>query len=261
MAPLHEKTDYSIHTVEYAIEILRLVAEEPHGASLQHLADRLGISRNKAFRVAATLETHGLLERESDDSKRYIIGTTAIEFAQKILRATALIRLAHPVLEELAKKHGEAIYMTVLKGDDVMFLDMADCEQQIKTVPLVGKRFPFFTNAAGKALKAHDSRDLLERLFRRRGKRTDLPDLERLESELAEIRTKGVAIDIGGLGEGIITVAVAVRDYAGKVVGAITLLGPSFRLLTERIEGEIIPSLREGAEVLSCKFGYAPMTA
>jgi DNA-binding IclR family transcriptional regulator len=48
-----------------------------------------------------------------------------------------------------------------------------------------------------------------------------------------------------------------VRDYAGKVVGALTLLGPSFRMMTSRLENEIIPSLMEGAEMLSLKFGYA----
>jgi DNA-binding IclR family transcriptional regulator len=123
----------------------------------------------------------------------------------------------------------------------------------------VGKKYPFFTNAAGKAMKALDSRDLLEKMFRKRGKKDGLADLESLESELDEIRSKGVAVDCGALGEGIISVAVAVRDYAGKVVGAITMLGPAFRMLTERLENEIIPSLIEGAEALSGKFGYARM--
>ena len=65
-----------------------------------------------------------------------------------------------------------------------------------------------------------------------------------------------MAIDRGGLGEGIISVAVAVRDYAGKVVGAITVIGPSFRLLSDRLETEIIPSMLQEAEMLSMKFGY-----
>jgi DNA-binding IclR family transcriptional regulator len=52
-------------------------------------------------------------------------------------------------------------------------------------------------------------------------------------------------------------VAVAVKDYAGKVIGAITMLGPSFRMLSERLEQEIIPSLIEGADLLSMKLGYA----
>ena len=46
---------------------------------------------------------------------------------------------------------------------------MVDCDQQVKATPLLGERFPFFTNAAGKVMKALDSRDMLERVFKRRG--------------------------------------------------------------------------------------------
>lgn len=73
------------------------------------------------------------------------------------------------------------------------------------------------------------------------------------------MREHGVAVDFDGLGEGIVSVAVAVRDYAGKVIGALTMLGPSFRMMASRMENEIIPSLREGAEILSMKFGYAKL--
>ena len=98
---------------------------------------------------------------------------------------------------------------------------------------------------------------LLEKLFKHPRSKSNIPDLDRLESELRKIRHTGVAVDSGGLGEGISSVAVAVRDYAGKVVGAITMLGPSFRMLAGRLESEIIPSMLEGAEMLSEKFGYA----
>ena len=84
------------------------------------------------------------------------------------------------------------------------------------------------------------------------------PDMDKLASEMKEIRITGVAVENGGLGEGVISVAVAVRDYAGKVVGALTMLGPSVRMLAERIDNEIIPSLQEGADLLSKRFGYAP---
>ena len=160
-------------------------------------------------------------------------------------------------MEGLARKHAEAVYMTVLRGDEVLFLDMVDCDRQVKAASLVGKRFPFFTNASGKAIKALESRDLTEKPGKRRKGNDTVPNLVELEMELNTIREKGVAIDTEGLGEGIISVAVAVRDYAGKVIGALTMLGPSFRMVTTRLESEIIPSLMEGAEMLSMKFGYA----
>ena len=251
------KSTYVVQAVEYALDILEVLADATTDGSPAHLAGKLGISRNKTFRLLATLENRGLVEKD-EGSGCYCLGITTAELAQRFLKNISLIQYAHPVIEGLARKHDEAVYMTVLRGSEVLFLDMADCDQPIKTASLVGKRFPFFTNAAGKAMKALESRDLLEKLFSRRGK-SELPDLDGLENELNAIRDKGVAVESGGLGEGVVTVAVAVKDYAGKVVGALTMLGPSFRMVADRLENEIIPSLMDGAEMLSMKFGYARM--
>lgn len=252
------QTAYNVQTVEKALELLEIIAESRMNPSLPELSHKVGLSRNKTFRLLATLSGKGLVEQEKKGGG-YQLGFTSLELAQKLLKNSNIVHFAHPIMEELVRKHCEAVYLTVLKGEEVLFLDMVDCDQQIKAESMVGKRFPFFTNAAGKVLKALESRDLLEKVFKKRGGREDLPDLESLSSELNDIRRKGVAVENGGLGEGVISVAVAVRDYAGKVIGAITLLGPSFRLITERLESEIIPSMIEGAELLSEKFGYAPV--
>jgi DNA-binding IclR family transcriptional regulator len=251
-----EKSAYAVQAVENALDILDNLTHEAPDATLPHIAAQLGISRNKTFRLLATLENRGLVERE-EISGIYRLGLSTVEMAQRFLRSANLIRLARPIMENLSRKHDEAVYMTVLRGDEVLFLDMVDCNRQIKAAPLVGKRFPFFTNAAGKAIKALESRDMLEKFAKRRMKMDVRPDFAVLEAELNDIRIRGVAVDNGGLGEGIISVAVAIKDYAGKVVGAITMLGPSFRMMTSRLETEIIPSLQEGAEMLSMKFGYA----
>lgn len=251
-----EKSPYSVQAVESAVALLQLLTEEHLAPTLPYIAETMGLSRNKVFRLLVTLEERGLVEKE-ESSGCYRLGFPAAELAQKVLKSVSLIQIAHPVMESLARKHDEAVYMTVLSGDEVLFLDMVDSGQQIKAAPLVGERFPFFTNAAGKAIRALESRDILERFFRKRPRRQSAVEVRLLEEELNQIRNRGVAVDTGGLGEGIITVAVAVRDYAGKVVGALTMLGPSFRMLTERLETEIIPSLVEGAEILSFKFGYA----
>jgi len=252
----HERTTiYTVQNVSMALELLEALTEFPAGLPLQQLADIIGHNRNKTFRLLATLCEKGLVERDAANGN-YRLGAYSLALAQKFLKNANVVNYAHPIMEELARKHHEAVYMTVIRDDTVLFVDMVDCEHQIKAAPLIGKQFPFFTNAAGKVMKALDSRDLLEKLYKKRGKKGTMPDLDRLESELEEIRAKGVAVDSGGLGEGIISVAVAVRDYAGKVVGAITLIGPSFRMLTGRLENEIIPSLLEGAELLSGKFGY-----
>lgn len=255
-----ERGTYSVQSVLKAFDLLEALASEDTPATVPSLAKKLDLSRNKIFRLLATLEDKGLVEKD-EATGTYRLGVYAFEMSQHILKSASLIRLAHPIMEELARKHDEAIYMTVLNNDEVLFLDMVDCVQQVKATDMVGKRFPFFTNAAGKAIKAMSSSDMIERMGKRRSSTPGIPDLKKLESELRDIRQSGVAVDFGGLGEGICAVAVAIKDYAGKVVGALTMLAPSFRMLQERLENEIIPSMRESAEILSMKFGYVRIPA
>jgi DNA-binding IclR family transcriptional regulator len=248
--------DYSVRSVDIVIDTLAFIAsEETSQVTVTRLCTALGISRNKTYRLLATLEKRGMVERDPA-SGNYQLGIFAVGLSQKILNSTSIIKHAHPVMTNLARKHDEAVYMTVLMGDEVLFLDMVDCDQKIKSSPLIGQSFPFFSNAAGKVIKAIESREIT-RIFASGKQRKEQCDLSLLATELDAIRKKGVAVDCNALGEGVISVAVAVKDYAGKVVGAITMLGPSVRMLAERLENEIIPSLIEGADMLSLKFGYA----
>ena len=248
---MREKGQYSVQAVVKAIELLEALAQDVDSPTVPVLANKLSLSRNKTFRLLATLEEKGLVER-NDDNGTFQLGVQSFEMAQNILKCANLIKMAHPVMEELARKLDEAVYITVVNNDEVLFLDMVDCLQQVKAVDMVGKRFPFFSNAAGKVIKSLSSTDFLSRGKRRR----DIPDLEALEKELQEIRKRGFAVDFNGLGDGLCAVAVAIRDYAGKVVCSLTVLAPSFRMLQERLDKEVIPSMLEGAEALSSKFGY-----
>lgn len=249
---MRDKGQYSVESVVKAIDLLEVLAQDGASPTIQVLSARLGLSSNKAFRLLATLEDKGLVEKCAHTGT-YSLGLQAFEMAQHILKSDNLIRLAHPIMEELARKLDEAVYLTVANNDEVLFLDMVDSFQKVKAVDLVGKRFPFFTNAAGKVIRSVSSIDL----FGRFSKKSAIPNPKELELELDEIRKKGVAVDFNGLGEGICAVAVVIRDYAGKVVGALTLLAPSFRMLQERLEQVIIPCMLEGGEQLSMKFGYS----
>lgn len=251
-----ERTEYAVQSIENAFDLLEALTDENANPTAPLLARKLKISSNKLFRILVTLEQKGLVEHDKKTGI-YRLGLSAFGMAQHILKSASIIRIAQPIMEELARKHDEAVYLTILNNDEVLFLDMVDSFQQIKAVTFVGKRFPFFTNASGKVIKAMGSSDVRENYGKRRASRTGISDVQELESELDTIRKKGVAVDNNGLGEGICSVAVAIKDYAGMVIGALTLLAPSFRMLQERLEQEIIPSMLEGSEELSMKFGYA----
>ena len=81
------------------------------------------------------------------------LGVSTVELAQRFLKSISLIKHAHPVMEGLAKRHDEAVYMTVLRGDEVLFLDMVDCDQQVKAESLVGQTISLFYQCCGQGYK------------------------------------------------------------------------------------------------------------
>jgi len=255
-----DKGTNSTQAVVKAIDLLETLASDERSATAPHLAKVLKLNRKKVTDLLDTLEEKGLIERD-EQLGTYRLGLHSFSMAQHILKNANMIKIVHPVMESLSRKHEEAICFTVLDKDEVFFLDVVDSFQQIKATEMVGRRFPFFTNAAGKVIQSLSSLDLLERINGRRKKHQMVPDPEQLQKELDEIRKKGIAIDVGGFGEGVCTVAVAIRDYGGKVVGALTMLVPTIRMVHERLEQEVIPSMLEGAELLSMKFGYVKLSA
>lgn len=255
-----QRSAYSVKDGDKAFDLLEILAKEDTDMTALLLAKKLKLSNIITLRLIMALEARQLVEYDATTGICRL-GLSAFRMSQCILNSNSLLKLAHPVMEELAKELDEAIYLTVMKNDEVLFLDMVDSVQRIRTAPLVGHRFPFFTNAAGKAIKAMSSSDIFSGYGKKRIKKKDIQDIEKLELELIDIRQRGVAIEAGGLGQDICTVAVAVRDYAGKVVGALTMLAPSFRVVQERLEQEIIPAMQYAAELLSIKFGYSKVSA
>lgn len=250
---LNSETD---QTLVKAFELLEILSDGNVNPTTQLLTRKLKISSNRLVNILETLEVKGLVEHEKDTGI-YHLGICAFGMAQHILKSSTILRLAQPVLEDLARKHNEAVYITVLNKNEVVFLDMVDSCHQVKAVPFVGRSFPIFSNAAGKVIKAMSSTDVLEKLGKVRAVKCGISNIKQLESELNDIRRNGVAVDKNCLAEGVCSVAVAIKDYAGMVVGALTLLAPTFRMLQDRLEKEIIPSMLEMSEELSMKFGYA----
>lgn len=252
---MKESRNGSLLSIDKALGLFELIAisEEPQTSA--SLARQIGLSPAKTMGLLNLLTEKGFVE-QNKSLGQYMIGVHGIRLSQSIVNNLSILKYAKPVMQSLEKEHDEAIYVAILKETDVVFLDMVDTEQSIKATPLIGQSFPFFTNAAGKVIMAFEPRDYLQRYLARLGRKRPEVNIEHFQNELLSIRKKGVAVDIGGLGENITSVAVAVKDYAGKVVGALTLIAPSFRILGERLEQEIIPSMIENAKMLSTQYGY-----
>lgn len=236
--PTRDKESYSIHSVDNALAVLEALCDEPGDVQISRLSEKLGMNKTSVFRLMATFENRGYVERE-EQTGRYRLGLSAYEIGQKMISRMSMLRHARPVMERLVRERGESVYLALRRDDELLFLDMVDTPQQVKIISLVGKRYPLPDIAAGTVILAHGGMDKVE-----------LPD------DLALIRQRGWATGHGILGEGIACLAVPLFNAEGVVSASLSVLGPDFRLEDQRLVAEFLPALREAGQTISSKLGY-----
>lgn len=235
-----EKRPYAVQSVESALDVLEALSECSDGIGITRLSQRLSLSKAKVFRLLATFERRGYVEKEKRTG-RYRLGASAFETGQKFLLSLSLLQKSKTVMESLAWRCNEAVYLGLRRGMEVLLLDMVDTLHQVKVVPLLGRRYPLEKVAAGVVL---------------------LAALGASEAAACtgdgweSVRQRGFAKDCGALGDGISSVAVPLWNGAGEVVGSLCVVGPSFRFEEARIEREVLPLLRQAGEIISSRSGY-----
>jgi DNA-binding IclR family transcriptional regulator len=245
------KADYAVHSVENALDLLDAICDEGGEARVTQLSQRLGMSKASVFRLLATFENRGFVER-SEDSLHYRLGLSACEMGQKILARMGVLRKARPTMDRLARQCTESVYYVVRRNDYLLMLDMVDSVHQVKIVPLVGQRFPLATTAAGRIFLAFDGDG-----GDSGRKRNDAPGAAAMTPlEREAVRNCGFCIDEHGFGEGVTCLAVPLFNGKGQVAAALAILGPSYRMTGARIDDEMLSPLHEAGGAISAGLGY-----
>ena len=171
-----------------------------------------------------------------------------------------LLRQAKPILERLVKDCNETSYVAIFKEGYVVYLDVVETDLTVRVVSRVGSRLPAHCTAAGKVHLAFMSDEEIEALFPERQLKPYTPntitDRDALKTELKKIVDQGYAIDNEELDPGVRCVAGPIRDYTRRIVGAVSVSGPSMRFTDERIEKELIPLVMQASEDLSTRLGF-----
>ena len=82
-------------------------------------------------------------------------------------------------------------------------------------------------------------------------------DRDKFFEHLRGVASEGVALDQEELEEGLCCVAAPVYDAAGRVVAALSVSGPAFRLAEGTLRMQVAPVVQSTAKTLSAQLGYA----
>ena len=138
-------------------------------------------------------------------------------------------------------------------------LDSVDTDQAVRLVSQIGESLPLHCTAVGKAHLAFEAdADLKGRLPEGLKKFTARTITERpaLVQHLRKIIDAGYAVDEGEYQDDVSSIAVPIRDYTGRMVGTLAVSGPSYRMSSERIEKDMVPTMTKAGTELSSRLGF-----
>lgn len=217
-----------IQSIERAVAILEIIAREGGAASLRHIAGRAGLGKTTAHNILGTLDALGYVRRRAGDT-RYHLGGRILNLARIAGDDGALRARLRPVLEAIAEKTGETVYLAVPSGDETWYLDAIESGQTLRTACPVGVRERLEGSAIGLVFLAFMP-GLGKRLLATRADALG-PDIR---ARIDAVERVGFALDLETYQPGLHCVAVPWRE-GGEVRAAIGLSGPSTRLPRDRL--------------------------
>ncbi len=219
-------------TVLRAVALLKVFSDERPEWGLTELARASGLNKTTTFRLLTALESEGMVARAAQGDG-YRLGPAAVALGGQALRGSDLRAAAREVLEELAETSQETATLEVVVDGQILILDEVLGSHMLGNVQSLGTRWPLHATSTGKAILAHlpdaDRDALLPRRLARLTPQT-VTRLSELRRELALTRERGYAVVREELEAGFVAVGAPVRNYAGAVLGAISVGGPSVRL-------------------------------
>jgi IclR family KDG regulon transcriptional repressor len=253
-----DKSNYIIQSVAHALDVLEEFKGGTDELGVTELSKKLKLHKNNVFRILATLESRGYIE-QNKATENYRLGIKCLELGQTYIKQMGLLKLAKTVLEELANICGETSYISILRNNDVVYLDSVETKATVRVVSRVGLHLPVHATAAGKSLIMYESEDeLRKRLHQELTKLTPntFANVDDLLSELRKSSERGYTTDIEEFEIGVCCVGAPVKDYTGRIVGAISLSGPASRMTREKIDTEISKHVVEKSSELSMRLGF-----
>ncbi len=240
--------------VDYALQIIEYFAAQRSELGIADISNALDINKNAVSRVLEALVEKNWICASDSANKKYKLTLRPFTLISKSARDSDLARVASPQLAKLNEKFGDAVYLGVKNGRNVLYLMHFDSTKEVRINGSVGGEYPLNCSAPGKILLACSEAEEVKSFFDvsadRRTEKT-LADFESFSREAEKIKKAGYAVDDEEFAKGIICIAVPVFDSTGKTVASI---GMSTLTLYEDVESLIknkFPLLREAANEIS----------
>jgi IclR family acetate operon transcriptional repressor len=142
--------DDGIQVLRRAAAALDEIAAAPGRLRLVDLGTQLGLAKSTVRRLLVGLVEVGFAS--VDDQGRFALGDRLLGLGSA--DSAGLAAIFRPTLEQVARATSETVDLSVLRGEQMLFIDQIESAHRLRAVSAIGVRFPMDSTANGKAALA-----------------------------------------------------------------------------------------------------------
>jgi IclR family pca regulon transcriptional regulator len=247
-APPGERSPEFVRSLERGLSVFKAFDAQHPRLTLSEVARATNLSPAAARRFLLTLVDLGYL---ANDGGVFSVLPSVLSLGYAQLSNLSPADIAQPYLDDVSAELRAASSLTVLDGDDTVFLARASAAQPMTLAINVGNRLPAFATAAGRVLLAGlpdgELDAYLERVVLRPLTPFTIVHPAALRDELLKVRAQGWSLVHQELEEGVVAVAVPVRWRGGRLVGSINATTHTTRVPVEQILRALLAPLQATA--------------
>lgn len=253
-----KQNNSSIQTVHNIAKLLRCFTENEGELGVMQLSRMLDMHKSTVSRLLTSLQQESFVDKNPQTGK-YQLGLSLVYMAGIVLDRLDLRKVVQPHIRKLANQTQETINIAVLDRDMCLNIDSVISPKPIQHAGRLGRRYALHCTSTGRVLLANlplnEQKELIPNPLPAYTDKS-ITDHQTLEKILIQVHEQGYAIVHEEFQEGLSAAAAPIRDHTGRVIAAISVSGPTYRMGTEEIEKFIEP-LQKTAQVISQELGYS----
>jgi IclR family pca regulon transcriptional regulator len=247
---LLDKRDW-IAGLERGLSIIEAFDDAHPRMTASQAGERCGMTRTAARRYLLTLRHIGYV---ATDGKLFWLTPRVLRLGQSYLESARLPRIVQPFLQRVTAGTSETAYVSVLDGDDIVYIARNGSSRIMNTGYVLGARVQAQVTAAGLLLLALSEPAWVEHWLATQTLRSytsyTISSKERLRIELARVRAQGWALSEQQLELNYRGIAVPLRDRHGELAGALSVTIPMGHESSEDALARVLSVLNETAQAM-----------
>ncbi|SPS01978.1 IclR family transcriptional regulator [Cupriavidus taiwanensis] len=259
-APESAQDKYIVPGLERGLRLLGEFSSRERTLSAAELARRLKVPRSTVFRLLATLEMMGFVER-TDGGREFRLGMAVLRLGFDYLASLELTELGRPLLDRLRDEIHYPCNLVVRDGRSIVYVAKSVASRPFASTVNVGTRLPAHATVLGRVLLEDLSLAELRALYPEERLEVYSESTPRTVDELYEMvqrdRQRGYVLQEGFFEASISTIAAPVRDRSGKVTAALGATIPAARIDPDQLDN-MVEQVRRAAAELSRLLDYRP---